>query len=267
MLKRKEIVNLAFGFFATFGVMTIFGCVSSNGSGIPAQTIPVETSVLTNNLWQKTDDTGVQKYYKFFDDGFMMYATTFSISGNALPNVAPDGFVIENVHYEFKWSLQEGKLTYDLVNYNNKYEGSFVDEFTIKGKEKRRGDLVRVTDQQLIDKYNSPKYNFSPMQVLPIKAKRISDNSAGASQIDLTNPNDYNVVVAIVNGDAADYMGIHSKTSGSLRVPNGSYEIYFVTSDEPDTLYQGDTITVRNQKTEITFTAVNNGNYGIKKVN
>ena len=52
----------------------------------------------------------------------------------------------------------------------------------------------------------------------------------------------------------------------SVRVPNGSYDIYFNYSTDPDGLYQGDSFTLQNNGVEITITKVMNGNYGIRKV-
>jgi len=243
-----------------FGIQLLTNCGTTNYSTVTEQdvAVPVDPSILTDNLWMTEGQGSRHKtYYKFFVDGFMMYSTETSLSESY------GNFYFEDIAYEFKWELKDGRLTYDLVNFNNKYEGIFLDEFSIKSTN-GRDDLIRVDNEEIIAKYNSSKYNFSPMKVLPIRSKGISD---GPSIISFNNPNDYNIAIAVISGDAASYLTVSSNQGRSFKVPNSTFEIYYVTSNEPDALYQGDTVTLKNQKLEITFSLKADGNYGYKRVN
>lgn len=252
-MKNKIGILIAIGIF---GILFFMGCVSTDSSSVTEPAAAVDPSVLTGNLWQEQNNSSQRKYYRFFEDGFVMYATSMSLSESF------GDFNFETVDYSLKWQLGEGKLAYNSVNGSYKYEGNFIDESTIRGKKKGE-DLIRVTDQDIIDKYNGSNYNFSPMNLLPNKKRGISD---GPSILGFNNPNDYNIAVAVVNGDAACYLVVGSNVSTSIKVPNSAYELYFVMACEPDALYQGDTVSVRNQKVEIKFSAVTDGNYNFKKV-
>ena len=52
----------------------------------------------------------------------------------------------------------------------------------------------------------------------------------------------------------------------TVYVPNGKYDIYFVYSDKPDALFQGDSFTLNDNGVEIRIVKVVNGNYGIRQV-
>jgi hypothetical protein len=52
----------------------------------------------------------------------------------------------------------------------------------------------------------------------------------------------------------------------SVYVPDGKYDIFFVYSDKPDNLFQGDGFTLNGNGVEIRIVQVVNGNYGIRQV-
>ena len=60
---------------------------------------------------------------------------------------------------------------------------------------------------------------------------------------------------------------ISARGTASVYVPNGKYEIYFVYSDKPDALFQGDDFSLNNNGIEIQIVQIINGNYNIKQVN
>jgi len=232
-------------------------CLSTDQLTVPQQIVAVDREVLTGSLWQGTGSSP-NSYYKFFEDGYMLYVTTFSISESF------GDFFIENVDYQLKWELTDGKLIYRPVNADVKTEAYFTSESMISGKN-RGDDLTRVTEQEIIDRYNAEKYNFSPMSVLPLKNKRIP--GSGPSTLGFQNPNEYTIAVAVIDRDMSYYLALGDGQGRSFNVPNSTYEIYFVLSSEPEILLRGDTVTVKNQKLELTFNANKDGNYGFERVN
>jgi len=224
-------------------------------SPVTPKPVVYDRSLLTGNLWQLKTGSDLDIYYRFFNDGYAMQAS------NRLTGGAPGAQ--ESVSYEFKWVFNNGKLTCNSLNGNSVYEGNFTDENTIKGTNKN-GDFIRVTDQNTIRKYNDPKYNFSPMTILPVKINNIP---VGQGRISLINPGDRNIAVAVVDKDSADYFVINSNSAITYSVANSAYDIYFVMSTEPNTLYRVDTVTINSQKLEITLDTAASSSYGIRKVN
>jgi hypothetical protein len=163
-----------------------------------------------------------------------------------------------------KWEVMGKTLVYTTFdgNKSNAYEGGFINETTIRGKGKK-GDLVLVTDEKIIDEYNSPDYAFCPMPLFPVRNKLLSGSG---SEISINNPNDFSVAVALMTAVEAEYFLVTPRGGIGRPIPNGQYDIYFVYSTDPESLYQGDPISVRRQKITLTLQPVSEGNYGMKKV-
>jgi hypothetical protein len=144
----------------------------------------------------------------------------------------------------------------------NAYEGGFINKTTIRGKGENR-DLVLVTDEEIINEYSSSAYDFCPMPLFPVRNKLLK---GGGSQIAILNPNDFSVAVALMTDPSADYFLVAPQNGIGKGIPDGQYDIYFVYSTDPESLYQGDPITVRMEWMTLTLQPVSEGNYGMKKV-
>jgi hypothetical protein len=222
--------------------------------------LPVDRTALVNKLWKKEvpastgDFTG---YFKFFENGYVTQINRKEISDYG-------GVVFNIVNFRYKWEVTGNTLVYTTFDGNNAnaYEGGFINETTIRGKGKNR-DLVLVTDEEIMNEYNSPAYAFCPMPLFPVRNKLLKGSG---SEISISNPNDFSVAVALTTTTEADYFLVTPQGSFARPIPNGQYDIYFVYSTDPESLYQGDPITVRNQKMTLTLQPVSEGNYGMKKV-
>lgn len=99
-----------------------------------------------------------------------------------------------------------------------------------------------------------------------LKLPQMTKEVSGNNEVRIKNPNFFNVYVGI----RSNYHGKNFKVTGnskhSIYIPNGTYEIYFVYSNQPDDLYQGDSFEIMNNGIEIQIVQVVDGNYGIKKV-
>ncbi|HEC03318.1 MAG TPA: hypothetical protein ENI81_07245 [Phycisphaerales bacterium] len=61
-------------------------------------------------------------------------------------------------------------------------------------------------------------------------------------------------------------LNIPAGDTASVYVPNGKYEIFFVYSNKPETLFQGDNFTLNGNGIEIQIVQVVDGNYNIRQV-
>ncbi len=105
----------------------------------------------------------------------------------------------------------------------------------------------------------------------PAKAKALlppfSKTLNGTHEVRVLNPNNFLVEVGVRSGDSGKDFEVRANDGrGSIFVPNGRYDIYFVYSDHPEDLYQGDSFDINGNGIQITITKVVNGNYGIRKV-
>jgi len=80
------------------------------------------------------------------------------------------------------------------------------------------------------------------------------------------NPNDFAVKVGVRRGKAGKDFQVPAKGVQSVSVPDGKYKIYFVYSDRPEALFQGDSFRLRSNGIEIQIVKVANGNYNIRQV-
>src|SRR5439155_10093203 len=66
----------------------------------------------------------------------------------------------------------------------------------------------------------------------------------GANEVRVNNPNDFSVKVGLRSEGKGKDFSVAAKSSASVSVPNGRYDIYFQYSTDPDGLYQGDSFTL-----------------------
>lgn len=91
----------------------------------------------------------------------------------------------------------------------------------------------------------------------------------GSHEVRVVNPNAFPVQTGIRSDKSGRDFDIPAFGTESVKVPNGTYEIYFVYSENPGLpgqLHQGDNFTIRGNGIQITITKVAGGNYGIRKV-
>jgi hypothetical protein len=256
-------------FIAALVLFFVFSCSTENPAARNAQGaeddsgadfLPVDRAVLVNNLWKKTPVIAgdFTSYFRFFENGYVTQINRLKIEDYG-------GVVFNTVDPGKKWEVAGNTLIHTNFagDKSTAYEGGFINETTIRGKGKNSSDLVLVTDEEIINEYNSPTYDFCPMPLFPVRNKLLKGSG---SEISINNPNDFSVAVALMTAAEADYFLIAPKGSYGRQIPNGQYDIYFVYSTEPESLYQGDPITVRRQKMTLTLQPVSEGNYGMKKV-
>lgn len=88
----------------------------------------------------------------------------------------------------------------------------------------------------------------------------------GNNEVRIKNPNDYIVYAGVRSGDLGKDFQIAANNTASIFVPNGHYQIYFVYSNKPNDLYQGENFTLNDNGIEIQIVKVVGGNYGIRRV-
>ncbi len=88
----------------------------------------------------------------------------------------------------------------------------------------------------------------------------------GENEVRILNPNTFEVAVGIRSGNHGKDLEVSSNGKASIFIPNGKYEIYFVYSNKPDALFQGDSFTLHDNGVEIQIVKVVGGNYRIKRV-
>lgn len=88
----------------------------------------------------------------------------------------------------------------------------------------------------------------------------------GPHEVRVKNPNHFVVKVGLRIGDYGKDFEVAANGIASVFVPNGAYKIYFVYSDKPSALFQGDDFSLNNNGIEIQIVKVVNGNYGIRQI-
>ena len=88
----------------------------------------------------------------------------------------------------------------------------------------------------------------------------------GSNEIRVYNPNDYSVYVAIRKENYGNNFLVSPQSTSSIYVSNGKHDIYFIYSNKPEALFQGDSFTLNNNGIEIKLVKVVGGNYGIRCV-
>ena len=93
-----------------------------------------------------------------------------------------------------------------------------------------------------------------------------TDELKGRNPVRIRNPNHFSVAAGIRSGHRGKDLDIPAKGVGTVYVPNGRYDIFFVYSDKPDALFQGDSFSLKHNGVEIQIVMIVDGNYGIRQV-
>jgi hypothetical protein len=88
----------------------------------------------------------------------------------------------------------------------------------------------------------------------------------GVNEVRISNPNGFAVTAGVRSGKGGKNLQVLAGSTASVWVPDDRYDIYFVYSDKPDALFQGDSFTLNGNGVEIQIVKVVNGNYGIRQV-
>jgi hypothetical protein len=92
------------------------------------------------------------------------------------------------------------------------------------------------------------------------------DALRGSNPVRVRNPNTFAVAVGIRSGEKGRNFDVLANGVETIYVQNGRYDIYFVYSDRPDALFQGDSFTLNDNGVEIQIVKIVNGNYNIRQV-
>lgn len=127
-------------------------------------------------------------------------------------------------------------------------------------------DKIRVATSASPSVETSPKpsqiSSGLPSALLP----KHSTELVGQREVRVVNPNDFAVVAGIRSGRGGSDLTAPANGQRSAHVPDGRYEIYFVYSNKPDALFQGDSFVLDGNGVEIKIVKVVGGNYGIRQV-
>jgi hypothetical protein len=112
------------------------------------------------------------------------------------------------------------------------------------------------------------KEDTKPASVSPVDSlfPSFTEMLSGSNEVRIKNPNDFSVKVGLRKGSQGKDFDVAKDGTNSVFVPDGSYDIYFIYSNEPTSLYQGDSFTLNGNGVEIQIVKVVNGNYGVRKV-
>lgn len=88
----------------------------------------------------------------------------------------------------------------------------------------------------------------------------------GNNPVRIRNPNDFSVLAGLRSGGKGKNLEVPAGGTATAHVLDGKYEIFFVYSNKPDALFQGDDFTLQGNGVEIQIVKVVGGNYGIKEV-
>jgi hypothetical protein len=88
----------------------------------------------------------------------------------------------------------------------------------------------------------------------------------GRQTVRISNPNAFAVAVGLRAGGKGKDFDVPASGVRSVYVPDGQYSIYFVYSDRPDALFQGDPFSLNGNGVQIQIVQVADGNFGIRQV-
>ncbi len=88
----------------------------------------------------------------------------------------------------------------------------------------------------------------------------------GPNEVRIKNPNDFVVTAGLRSGGQGKDLTVPANGSASVFVPDGKYDIFFVYSNRPDALFQGDSFALDHNGVEIQVVKVVGGNYRIRQV-
>lgn len=104
--------------------------------------------------------------------------------------------------------------------------------------------------------------------ILPESKKGPASPMRGRNEVRFVNPNEFAVLVGLRRDSVAINLLVLPNETAAVVVGGGSYEMYFVYSNQRDALFQGDGVDVTETAgVEITLDKVLGGNCGIRRVN
>jgi hypothetical protein len=115
-----------------------------------------------------------------------------------------------------------------------------------------------MSASQLPESGKEPK----PRNLLPPFREELQ----GSNPVRVKNPNSFAVSTGLRSGQKGVNFDVPANGEQTVYVPNGRYDIYFVYSDKPEALFQGDSFTLNDNGVEIQIVKVVNGNYNIRQV-
>jgi hypothetical protein len=167
---------------------------------------------------------------------------------------------IKAFYNEFKW--KDARLWHDfiLLPGDGATDGtalSFAYAFNVSADDAFRLEGTNSYSLQIGSVKPPSRKDLRPAFTQPLE---------GENLVRVRNPNDFAVAVGIRSGEKGKDFEVPAKGVNTVYVPNGRYDIYFVYSDKPDALFQGDSFTLVGKGVEIQIVKVVNGNYGIRQV-
>jgi len=164
---------------------------------------------------------------------------------------------------------------------NNSYSGKKIEflpydraSLTRLATPERKGDplyetatwLLRRFDGVSIRERDESKQDSEEKEQDPGPLPPFSGALVGSNELRIRNPNSFSVKAGLRSGGKGKDIDVKAKGVASVYVPDGKYDIYFVYSDKPDALFQGDSFSLSGNGVEIQIVQVVNGNYGIRQV-
>lgn len=187
------------------------------------------------------------------------------IGGNRLKAhfVMPKAGYIEMVTAE----LTHGELVQTVTDNVPTY---FDETMTVQGMTFEKGAVVVKTNGWWSVAKESAAGLVHQAETRPGAATALAPQGAfdlgGNNEVRVRNPNVFSVQAEIRSGAKRKTIDVPPNGVGSVFISNGKYDIYFVYSDKPDALFQGDSFTLNDNGVEIQIVKAVNGNYGIRQV-
>ena len=202
---------------------------------------------LANTLWTKDESSILRdndtRYYLFLKNGNMIL-----ISDNEM--------LITPANWSQKKSTVLFKTFYDDKNDKASFINKNLLNITAAGNGKNY-QVTLVEDEDIIAR-------FEPYMKLPSFKNHLEN---GRNQFRIINPNDYAAYIVIIRGDSGKYLIAKPGYTITSYIPNGVYKIYFIFSEEPESLYQGDDFRLNGNGIELELTDIEDGNFSIKRAN
>ena len=238
MKARRHIKFLA----AAVTVLMILSCGTSETGRRQAYAAPLDGAI-----WLYADEHHIW-YQKFF-------------AGGAL-------FLIDENNINNEWSQQDSKVFFSINNGQIICEGEFLDAKTIKGTARSAAGKTREFGlTRSVDPARAARYAHRETWERASPFPRFTTPLRGRNEIRVKNPNGFDVTAAIRSGYRGIDLNVPALGYNAVFIPDGDYEIYFIFSSDPESLYQGDNFTLSGYGFEIEVVRAMDGNYGIRRIN
>lgn len=147
-----------------------------------------------------------------------------------------------------------------LATVGGVFNGTLATKATIDGKTMPM--LEDWTVELAADIDVRPQHPEKKTDLLP----PFKEELKGSNPVRVRNPNDFAVATGLRSGERGRNFDVPANGVETVYVPDGKYDVYFVYSDKPDALFQGDSFTLNNNGIEIQIVQIVNGNYNIRQV-